>query len=601
MAGLRDLLQGKRDVTPRGSAAYAERQYMDLAARIPIGISRPEHDRNRIAPPPTMPVQAPMVGGRVVTGDTVIGRRRHADNAPDMEIPWKDIDALPPDEQIRHLRQLVIDYQDRLFRARSEVAQLEQRLSDLRLQRDQQQDLLSQARGLLLRLVHAVPQSRDLHLSGRGFPEEWTLEQMHQFLAECIAQLTHDRDQLSAQLQTVQAEWQRRFADLSEVVYRLQQEQARGETAGSELADVVAQLAQAQAELSAQAAEAAPPPQSAAVQPGLQTPPPPQPGPAPVMLASPGAAASAGRPAAPHRASSGTGADAPPPRFGVPERDESSRVREMVVVDLREYERFFAEDERARVLLQVIGSTGLCRAGDLAEVPEIRTAFASSSTAQFSRSELHKTLSKLDAMGFLTASEVRTVGKGRPPTIYQLSDRGKLMYRTLFGADPVPSEAETLRKLHSSLEHGLFIKDVARALRERGFEVLEDRESCTFTVRVDGEERRVVYDLVARRQVEGKEPEVLYIECEMGTQNAELFFDKCEKIFHHNPSAMYFVCPSDAVMTQKTAEMFDRWVRNRGGRKTVAGLKAYFTTLDLLRRRSYRDGDFWGIWNKKSF
>lgn len=591
MSRFRDLVTGKRDTTPKGSSVYANRQYMDVLSNIPIGISRPENDHNRVAPPPSAlrALGTPSLMPSRISGETVIGKRRTEPLEGTDEINWKEIDALPAEQQILRLRQMAIEYQDQLFRLRKQVSEQEHRISDLRLQRDQQTETVNQSRTYLLNLVRTCPQSANLHLSGRGFPEEWTLDQMYAFLMESVTELASQAESAARSLEAERAHWQQKFTDLQEVVYRLQTE-ATGDAARAELEAVSAQV---NAERTAIAD---------APLPDLVLPEGDAAGASLAAEAAPGTLPAVDARTAPPAAAPPPGARTTAAPWGAPaERDEQGRVREMVIVDLKEYERLFAEDERARVVLHAIGSTGLSRASDLADLPAIQTAFTTSN-AQFNRSELHKSLSKIDSMGFLTATELKTGGKGRPPIIYQLNDRGRAMYRSLFGEDPVLSEAERLRKTHSSLEHGFFIKDVARALRDRGFEVFEERADCTFDVRVDGEDRRVVYDLVARRTVDGGKVEQIFVECEMGTQTDELFLDKCEKIYHHNPEAMYFVCPSDSVMTQKTAVQFDRWVRTRG-RKTIRGLTAHFATLDMLRRKgkSGSADDFWGCWNKKSF
>lgn len=575
MSRFRDLVLGRKDPTPAGNAAYADRQYMDLVDRIPIGISRPDGDRTRIAPPPSAFLTAGESSPEMpsVSGDTVIGRRRQDPAVATEEIAWKEIDALPADQQILQLRQLLIDHQDQVFRLRKQIGDLEQQISDLRLQRDQQTELVGQSRRFLLDLVHACPQSATLHLSGRGFPEEWTLAQMHAFLMESIAALASQSKSVAQMLEAERARWQQQLQDLQQVVFRLQSAPPVAAEAQAELDAVLEQIQQQQVALENLPAAAEPPAEPAIDLPDDLAAALPD---TPVPVAPVGAI----------------------PPAGTVERDQQGRVREMVIVDMNEYQRLFDEDERAKELFHIIGTTGLSRASDLSDLEAVQTLFSN-------RSDLHKTLNKLASLGFLDVTESKAGVKGRPPTIYQISDRGKAMYRTLFTADPVPSEVERLVRIHSSLEHGFFIKDVARALQEHGFTVHSEREECTFNVQVDGAPRRVVYDLVAERQQEGAaEPEVVYIECEMGTQNDALFQEKCEKIYHHNPRAIYFVCPSDTVMTQKTAAQFDRWVKVRGGRKSVSGLTAHFTTLDLLRRRTRRDGaaaDFWGCWNKKNF
>jgi hypothetical protein len=95
---------------------------------------------------------------------------------------------------------------------------------------------------------------------------------------------------------------------------------------------------------------------------------------------------------------------------------------------------------------------------------------------------------------------------GSNPDIIQLTDRGKLAYRLLSGAEPVPGEFERLQPAHVSPEHTLLNIEVADFLQKEGYKILT--EALAIDLPLGG---KFIPDLVAE-----KEDDVFFIEVERG-------------------------------------------------------------------------------------
>jgi hypothetical protein len=95
---------------------------------------------------------------------------------------------------------------------------------------------------------------------------------------------------------------------------------------------------------------------------------------------------------------------------------------------------------------------------------------------------------------------------GSNPDIIQLTDRGKLAYRLLSGAEPVPGEFERLQPAHVSPEHTLLNIEVADFLQKEGYKILT--EAPAIDLPTGG---KFIPDLVAE-----KGDDVFFIEVERG-------------------------------------------------------------------------------------
>lgn len=239
-------------------------------------------------------------------------------------------------------------------------------------------------------------------------------------------------------------------------------------------------------------------------------------------------------------------------------------------------------DDQQRLILTIIGDTGLAR------ITDIYRHEAIDEEAFNGRQGVSKRLNELKNMGLLQSEKVSIGARGHIFIVFWLSDKGKSAYQYLTGRVPVESEVERLQREHASLEHGYLIKVVGDTLEANGYIVHRDREACTFYVKdEDGNEHRIVFDLVA----ENEQGERKYIEVERGTHQEDEFFAKLDKIYLFTQD-MYFVAPSDIVMHRDCKGRFHNWVaRHRGGKQYV-NLTAYFTTVERLRNDDWEKIDF---------
>jgi DNA-binding MarR family transcriptional regulator len=121
----------------------------------------------------------------------------------------------------------------------------------------------------------------------------------------------------------------------------------------------------------------------------------------------------------------------------------------------------FARDRQA---LHAIGRHGFCLRAEVAKA--IGIADATSGTAR----QIFENLSALD---LLEQERPKSERAGQTPYFLRLTDRGREVYRALFGEEPVASEYDRLLSRHKSPEHVLLNLQARDALEAAGAESVD--------------------------------------------------------------------------------------------------------------------------------
>ncbi|MGU8833475.1 hypothetical protein ACSW8S_19200 (plasmid) [Clostridium perfringens] len=250
------------------------------------------------------------------------------------------------------------------------------------------------------------------------------------------------------------------------------------------------------------------------------------------------------------------------------------------VESLQKYVDKLNDDEHLKVILETIGETGISRVVDLKETDRFKNTFVNSN-GEFNQGTLSKKLKVLEDLGVLIVEKINTGRKGGNENIYSLSDIGINLYRYVFSAKPVESEKESIRRQHTSLEHGYFIKTVAKELENKGYEVFDSHEDCIrkpLLANADGDEKlRVEADLIIK-----KDDSEYIIECEMGTTSDSDMTKKLEKLILVTNVISFIMNNQDSL--NATSAKVDKWITKKG-RNNLKGYTFRFTTIDTLKKR----------------
>lgn len=237
-------------------------------------------------------------------------------------------------------------------------------------------------------------------------------------------------------------------------------------------------------------------------------------------------------------------------------------------------------DSHLKIILETIGETGLSRVAELKETDKFKRTFVNSS-GEFNQGTLSKKLKELNDIEVIEVEEINTGRKGGNEKIYSLSSNGIQLYKMLFSANPVESEKIDIKRQHTSLEHGYFIKTVAKELKSKGYEVFDLPEDCIrrpLVANEDGDEKlRVEADLIIN-----KADTEYIIECEMGTTSDSDMAKKLDKLVLVTNVISFIMNNQDSL--NKTSAKVDKWITKKG-RDQLKGYTFRFTTLDTLKKK----------------
>lgn len=266
--------------------------------------------------------------------------------------------------------------------------------------------------------------------------------------------------------------------------------------------------------------------------------------------------------------------------YGFTGASNSGDVPDMDTEYLQKYFEKIQEDNQLKVILETIGETGLSRVTELKETDKFKRTFVSSN-GEFTQGTLSKKIQVLDDLDIISVEKITTGRKGGYENIYSLSNIGVQLYKMVFSSNPVESEKEAIRRQHTSLEHGYFIKTVAKELENKGYEVFDSPEDCIrkpLMALEDGDEKlRVEADLIIN-----KADTEYIIECEMGTTSDSDMNKKLDKLILVTNVISFIMNNQDSL--NKTSAKVDKWITKKG-RENLKGYTFRFTTLDTLKKK----------------
>ncbi|MED2737497.1 hypothetical protein [Bacillus toyonensis] len=258
---------------------------------------------------------------------------------------------------------------------------------------------------------------------------------------------------------------------------------------------------------------------------------------------------------------------------------EKQEVEDLFDSNIEEYiQNLSAQQE---FVLTTIGKTGISRNPDLKEFlkddPMGQNFYVSGK--KFNYTALSKDVSELRDKGILSDQQVNYGGKGGGSIfiVYELSKVGKACFKMINDDNPVVPEKKRIVDLHASLEHGYLIKDSAKLFQEMNYKVYTDLDDVSFKI---DKNHRKVFDFI----VENDEGKLMYIEVERGTHTQEGFSNAMDKIYQITKE-FYFICPNDTVKNKETKKKFFTWIT-----KTLGGIKnadviLNMTTIEQLRKK----------------
>jgi hypothetical protein len=226
--------------------------------------------------------------------------------------------------------------------------------------------------------------------------------------------------------------------------------------------------------------------------------------------------------------------------------------------------------EREAALIKLMGDTGECRRTKLAD------ELAQQLSIQSRSASIGRYIQNLAKAEVISIQETARIARGSAPEILLLTEKGRDIYRSLFGREPSRLYDRLLAR-HKSVEHLYLNLETADLLRAEGYAV--DLEPPLMTL-ADGS--KFMPDLIA-----SKDSETLYVECERETRKNELAWaHKWEIALVAAQGVIRVVTPDKAAM-----RALGSGIQFALGKRD---LKLFMTNLDDWRKGDRgKGGSFW--------
>ena len=120
--------------------------------------------------------------------------------------------------------------------------------------------------------------------------------------------------------------------------------------------------------------------------------------------------------------------------------------------------------------------------------------------------------------------------------VYELTKLGTDCFTFLFGKEPIESDAEAIRKQHTTLEHGYGIQRTAELIKTHPYTKSLQDSDVVYITRDKGntiktsQRRSYIPDIIIKYKNKDKEQKQQFIEYETGKCTVTDFADKCIKI-----------------------------------------------------------------------
>ena len=216
-----------------------------------------------------------------------------------------------------------------------------------------------------------------------------------------------------------------------------------------------------------------------------------------------------------------------------------------VHVNLQEYEKIFQDPDWC--FIRCIGEKGLCSFTDIS-----REAMLIDPGNKDRR--IRSSAGLVTSHG-ITEYAMITTPKGRM-ALYNLTSKGKELYRLKYKSNAVMSEWERLVNEHTSLAHGYGIKIIADILRESPYYKVVDEFQRTKGIKLAGG-KKYVPDILCIDEKNQK----MFIEYELNTCSQQDFNNKCERMMEAS-KYMNFIVPNHDECTV-ILDRINKWIQGK--------------------------------------
>lgn len=234
-------------------------------------------------------------------------------------------------------------------------------------------------------------------------------------------------------------------------------------------------------------------------------------------------------------------------------------------------------DKELLCILATMGKTGLSRVIELKETDNFKKTFVTT-TGNFSQGTLSKKINELNNLGIIDIEQINTGRKGGYENIYCLSDLGKQIYKLIFLDNPIESEKESIGRQYNSLEHGYFIKTVAKEFINKGYKVDKVVDMQNLEIKNKTKKSALIEAdlIITKNSIES------IVLCELGNTTEYSLSDKLDKLIGVTNTISFIMNNQESL--NKISSKVDKWITKKG-REKLKGYTFRFTTIDTLKKK----------------
>ena len=271
-------------------------------------------------------------------------------------------------------------------------------------------------------------------------------------------------------------------------------------------------------------------------------------------------------------------------------------------------------DSEAKLMIRLIGEYGLSGRKQIhTKMREMDPNIKSDSICTKAAEALVK---KIPEKYGITLLDSENIKKPSAPVfgIYVLTDLGKMAYQYMFGREVKPSEAERLRKQHSTYEHGYGIFDFAWLLGHMPcmtnmdgtpsvIEYMTRRKEFAVDLEINGEKRQYIADIIVKQKLQERE-RTIYFEYETTKDQATDIVEKCNKMANVTDELNFLVNGKDAAIKMK--KNLEVWLRDVDEQKNSHHLVFPCKRTKVVRIFTYQilkdnPSKAYGKWNEIAY
>lgn len=253
----------------------------------------------------------------------------------------------------------------------------------------------------------------------------------------------------------------------------------------------------------------------------------------------------------------------------------------------KEKENLFASlNDKKRVLIKLIGKTGIVKNQELAEVlKEQPESDLFHKNGEFHYRTFIQTMIHLKEEDYIQRETIQlSENKNNHFSVFELTEFGAITYKNLTNEEPVKTQKQQIIEHYGSALNGYFFEESVKVFEEKGYTVYTKPEDVTLK-KANGTEH--AFSLVLEKNNE-KHYVKLVNRYDFNDRFNQDMNDTYQvlTLIGQKPVHFYFLAPEPTTLFMRARKPFAEWIKDEIGFEQVKGrIVVHFSTFDDIKKR----------------